>query len=214
MRRILAVVVLAALATLMAPQSAQGGGPTSVIVTDPMSGEASALYYTDKRYAELERLLSSGTPVADPPSDQSSATTYNLTWLIHDVTPWRVDQVYFDVPGGPWVATRQGLEEGLSDHVAWRRVSQGKALSLLLEGLLGAPASTSAGSLTTVEPAERVVEVTRTETTWFSLSGWRWVAPGLLLGLAIGLLTARRAAGRLDEPRQVLVDRERVGARL
>jgi cytochrome c-type biogenesis protein CcmH/NrfF len=44
-------------------------------------------------------------------------------------------------------------------------------------------------------------------TRWFSLTGWRWVAPGLLLGLGLGLVVARRDS-RDDEPHQVLVDRE------
>jgi hypothetical protein len=209
MRRILAIIVLAATAALVAPIPAEAGGPTSVILTRPTSGEAAALYYTDARYTELERLLDAGTPVADPPSAQAGTPTYNLTWFIHDVNPWRVDQVYFDVQGGPWVATRQGFD-GLSEHVAWRRVSEGKALSMLLEELLGA--SSSGLTLpTTPAPADRTVEVPRTETTWFSLTGWRWVAPGLLLGLGVGLVAARRASGSTG-PRQVLVDRDHVGA--
>jgi len=207
MRRSLAVVVLA-LAAVAVPPSAQAGGPTSVIVTNPASGEASALYYTDGLYDELETLLAAGTPVADPPPDASAASSFNLTWLLHDVSPWRVDRVYFDVEGGPWVATTQSLADAITgdEHATWRQIPDGKELSMLLEGLLGGSSATDSEQVTTPEPLERVVEVARTETTWFSLAGWRWVGPGLLLGLGVGLVVARRS-GRDDHPRQVLMDR-------
>ena len=43
-------------------------------------------------------------------------------------------------------------------------------------------------------------------TAWFSLAGWRWVVPGVLLGLVVGAVAARRS--RDEEPRQVLISSE------
>ena len=41
------------------------------------------------------------------------------------------------------------------------------------------------------------------DTAWFSLTGWRWVVPGALLGLLVGRRGGRRR--RDEEPRRVLI---------
>lgn len=100
MRRTATLLVLtlagvAAVVGLAGPASA--GGPTSVLITVPGEGRSTALYYTDTAYERLSDALGMGRevrPVGDPPNDFRDAPPVILTWLIHDVMVWRVDQVY------------------------------------------------------------------------------------------------------------------------
>lgn len=219
---VVAAALVSGIAVLSLSTAAEGGGPTSVLVTNPATGEAAATYYTDARYAELERLLHTNDTPARPPADRPTATYFNVTWLVHDVSPWRLDQVYLDVPGGPWVATSMVFAEGDEQRVSWRHVSEGKALVALLDDLgvtgtsspvkppVGLPdAGTSDQPF--ADPREPSLQPPAAEpstpgTTWFSLTGWRWLVPGLVLGLGVGVLAARRVGP--VELRQVLVDRE------
>ena len=110
MRRTLAVAVLALWALIGLPGAAQAkGGPTSVLITDPGSGRATALYYTSPDYAELTRLLESDFNLGTKSAGTRDAETYNLTWMIHDVQPWRMDSVmavsytHLTLPTTPYV---------------------------------------------------------------------------------------------------------------
>ena len=94
----LLVLTLAGLAAVVGlAGSASAGGPTSVLITVPGEGRSTALYYTDTAYERLSDALGMGRevrPVGDPPNDFRDAPPVILTWLIHDVMVWRVDQVY------------------------------------------------------------------------------------------------------------------------
>jgi hypothetical protein len=71
---------------------AAAGGPTSVLVTSPTSGQATALYYSDEQYGKLEQLLGSegkGTRDKPPEADLTRARQINVTWLAHDISPWQ-----------------------------------------------------------------------------------------------------------------------------
>ncbi len=68
MRRTLVVVLLALWALIGLPGTAQAGGPTSVLITNPSTGEAGAFYYTSQEYADLERFLTT-----QPTSDHRAA---------------------------------------------------------------------------------------------------------------------------------------------
>lgn len=187
MRRLLTLLVLALSTTLALATPAHAGGPTSVLITAPSSGEATALYYSDPAYTELDRLVSGATPLDGEPADLGRGVT--ATWMIHDVSPWRTQQLYPDAAGGPVVATDGG---------GWARVKEGKALQVLLDSALE-PGATTVVTAAAPEPVvqERVV----TETPWWSLAGWRWAVLGLLVG-AGAVLLVRRPAGA----RQPLVD--------
>src|SRR4051794_23270920 len=98
--------VLLALTFSAGPASA--GGPTSAILSVPGSGVTASLYYTDDAYDQLVRLVgasstSAGGTDASGASHESGAGVH-VTWLIHDVQPWRVDRIYLDAEGGPWIA--------------------------------------------------------------------------------------------------------------
>lgn len=210
MRRLLALLALAVSATVILTLPAAAGGPTSVLVTDPATGAATALYYTDPAYDELDRLLAGGETLDSEPSGLG-ASSVNLTWLIHDVEPWRTQNLFLDAEGGPVVVTYGSEVMGDPGTATWSRVTEAKALTLLADQVLSsdAPASDPAAAPADAPPAPDPVVTERvvTETAWYSLDGWRWLVPGLLAGAGIALLLSR-ARSKDTGPRQVLVDVE------
>jgi len=204
MRKIIVLVALTVTALLSLTGAAVAGGPTSVLISDPSSGRVTALYYDAPAYAELEQLLAEGASVPAP-KGQLGARSFTVTWLIHDVMPWRIQYVHVDAAGGPLVATQMLLPEGgLSDLVTWTRPSQGKAASSLLQQVLDEHAAAVPSEQVPSPPVgDRVVTDPRTE--WFTLQGWRWAGPGLLAGLVLGAVGARRS--RAAGPRWVLDDK-------
>lgn len=193
MRRLLLLLV-ALVPLLLTTPPAGAGGPTSVLLTDPATGEAAALYYSDDAYAELDRLLAGGERLDGEPSGLG-ASALNVTWLVHDVEPWRTQQLYLDAEGGPVVRT---------DDAGWTRPAEGKALQHLVEGVL-AGSGVAVTTATAAAPDPVVTERVVTETAWWSLTGWRWLVPGVLLGAGAVLLAAR-GRSRDREPGQVLLD--------
>jgi hypothetical protein len=207
MRRLLALLALTVSATVVLASPTVAGGPTSVLITDPSTGQATALYYSDARYQELDGLLSDGATLdGEPPGLGGRAL--NLTWMIHDIQPWRTQQLYLDAEGGPVVASYGSELAGDAGETTWTRPAEGKALLQLaarildpVKGSAAAPAPAPVVAAADPVPAQRVV----TETRWYSLTGWRWLAPGLLLGAA-GALLLTRGRVRSSDQRQVLVD--------
>ncbi len=207
MRRALIAVLLVAGSMLLGAAPADAGGPTSVLLTNPNEARATAIYATDPRYAELETLLhspGSTTSGAAAEAELTDATYLNVTWLAHDVSVWRTDQVRLDLSGEAWLA---------SEGSAWARLGDGDGIRDLATslGLIGggsAPVTEVVPQ--TVPDAEPVAaapptSVVREETRWFSLAGWRWAVPGLLLGLVAAGLARRQRAGN-PAPRQELID--------
>ncbi len=214
MRRTLAVAVLALWALIGLPGTAHAGGPTSVLITEPATGNSTALYVTSGDYADLERLLEEGSkaPASDPPTGSGGAD-YNLTWMIHDVQPWRLDSLHVSADGTAFVATTFVSDPNdFGGDASYREVAQPKELAALLDRVFsGAPSKTGTQSAIDQEPAAAPTAPAAAEpaTRWFSLTGWRWVVPGVLGGLLVGFaVTRRRVPG---EPRRVLVDGSPVG---
>jgi len=215
MRRTLAVVVVALWALIGLPGTVHAGGPTSVLITQPATGEATALYYSAGAYADLERLLA-GSDSKDPtsePSGGSGGTSYNLTWMIHDVQPWRTDTIQITGDGAAYVTTTFVSDSALVGEASWREVAQPKALAALLEQVFSGVAAKAAPlpAMGTEPVAGPDAAPAVPDEQWFSLTGWRWVVPGALGGLLVGLVARRR---RLPgEPRRALIDRapERAG---
>lgn len=203
MRRILVVVVLALASAVGLPAAAKAGGPTSVLITQP-GQSAGALYYDDAAYDALLGLLPVGETRGKPLPPGGGGADYNLTWLVHDVTPWRFDRIHVARGGTAWVSTTFSVEA----TGGWEAIGEADELTALLTQVLDAsvapevvsvPADSPSASTPAPAPAEG-------EPTWFSLTGWRWVVPGALLGLAVGAVVARRS--RDVEPRQVLISSE------
>ncbi|WP_121252174.1 hypothetical protein [Nocardioides ferulae] len=218
MQRLLALVPVLVLTSLCAalalPAPATAGGPTSVLITEPATGRATALYYSDARYAELDELLTLGTRLDGEPTGLGRRTV-NLTWMLHDVEPWRSQTVYPDADGGPVVASYDRAVGGEPAPVEWHRLTDRRAVVSVLASVFRgrpAPAAAAPDPASAADPAgapaadpvvtERVV--TRTQEAWWSLSGWRWLLPGLAVGAGAALLLTRRREA--PEPRRVLTD--------
>ena len=209
LRRTAVALLVAAVAStaLFLTTEVHAGGPTSVLLTNLDSQRAAGLYYTDEQYLELETLLHGDgttreTAAASPPG---GGTYFNVTWLVHDVSVWRTDQLVLDVEGAPWIYTQlpQANGGGLTDE-KWRSLKSGGAIVDLL-GAIGVvgdeePTSTVDSVTTAAAPAAGSQHDT-------GASAWRWAVPGLVVGLLAGWLIARwrTRAGLVSELRQVTV---------
>lgn len=137
----------AALALLVwgAAAPASAGGPTSVLLVSPESTETASLCYSDKEYEQLERLLGSagqGTRNKPPEAALEAARQINVTWMVHDVSPWRLDRVYpVDAGKDVWIHTASNL--GSTTNGTWHRAHQPSGLRALLSklGLMGKASS-------------------------------------------------------------------------
>lgn len=136
---------------------AVAGGPTSVLLVSPDSGRTASLYATDPDYSVLAGLLGAAVD-GDVPTEpstadaeaQASGAGVTVTWLIHDVQVWRVDRIYPQAAGGPWVATQVsagGPALTGDTPTTWHVVTRGKELEALLDRLgLDAAAAPVAGT--------------------------------------------------------------------
>src|SRR4051812_285463 len=98
-RASITAVLLTAAFTLALAAPASAGGPTSAILSAPDQGKTASLYYTDSEYDALANLVDAygETGSADQPGPgHEGGPVVSVTWLIHDVQPWRVDRIYLD----------------------------------------------------------------------------------------------------------------------
>ncbi|MFI1398934.1 hypothetical protein [Streptomyces sp. NPDC020681] len=222
LRRLAALATVLALSWTFAP-SAVAGGPTSVLVTSPESGETASLYYSDKDYEALLTLLGDGPTKGQtdrPPSLDMAVGSrqINVTWLAHDVSPWRVDQAYpSDRPGTVWIhtSTEMGSRKGY-----WHQARQPKQLTALFAelGLMGEknggqgvaqfpPAWDEAQGeeqgegqgAESAAPQQEGRQQTAAATSTDTSAGWWWAIPGLAAGAVLALLV-RPLASRLPRP--------------
>ncbi|WP_254396699.1 hypothetical protein [Streptomyces sp. AC558_RSS880] len=194
-----------------APASA--GGPTSVLVVSPGSGETASLYYSDKEYAALERLLGPpdrGTRDKPPEADLASVRLINVSWMLHDVTPWRVDRVFLgSIEEDVWIHTAAKLPE--TPNGVWHRAEDPSDLHKLLyelgvmghttetgpaSGIYPAPWETeasgsTAGSDASGSGAEQDAAAdsgTRAASGAGDGTGWWWAIPGAVAGAVLALV--------------------------
>jgi len=207
-RRTLALLaaVIAAVAVGAAP--ARAGGPTSVLLSSPP--KVVAVGYDDHAYDELQRLTQvagSKPSVGDEQHDLGNFV--RAAWLIHDMSVWRLDIIYPDAPGGPWIATTESPDgKTMPEQPTWHTATDPAALLKLLGSLNllagqrnGEPAyggPTSMGGMVAPAPADAPVTTpepvtvpeTQTATTGV-FTGWRWTIPGFLLGAVIAVVALR-----------------------
>jgi hypothetical protein len=208
----LAAAVLAVL--LAAPGAAWAGGPTSVLLVSPTNERVAAIYTADPAYTELETLLADpGGPVIGPPED-GAGQYVTATWLIHDVSIWRIDRIFLDRTDGIRVVTRiadgtsepadlsAGLWPGESGGpgVSWHRPTDQDALITLLDrlGLLGPAASgdpTGDEALVTAAELRAAAAPPAPEPAAAGDGPWWWAGAGALLGGAAAVLGLRVSAG-------------------
>jgi hypothetical protein len=211
----LTVALLVMVLTPFVPAAA--GGPTSALLSVPGEGATASLYYTDPEYDALARMVGidsgSGFGTVDRSgADHGTGPGVTVTWLIHDVTPWRVDHVYLSGDGAPWIATQLlGVTgTGGDGSVVWHQPQAGAELAALLDRLGVGEAARGAGEFTGVQGAplppapdpgaaasapEEAAPAERSGAGGTVAAGW-WALAGLLVGvLATTLLMRARGRG-------------------
>ncbi|MDV9171840.1 hypothetical protein R6V09_17145 [Streptomyces sp. W16] len=216
---------------------AAAGGPTSVLVTSPESGQATALYYSDEQYGTLQQLLGpegKGARDKPPEADLADARQINVTWLMHDISPWRIDRV-FPVetrPQAVWVHTAADVSENANLNGYWHRAEQPAQLRALFKKLGVMGKDTGEDGYSGILPGpwqsagtDRATTAPDTGTTTSTMrvagqdksdgTGWWWAIPGAgagaVLALVLRTLATRRPLdrwrkGREPGPRQELRD--------
>ncbi|NGO79177.1 hypothetical protein G6045_26495 [Streptomyces sp. YC504] len=207
-----------ALVLLGAP-GASAGGPTSVLLSSPTAAKATGLYGSDEAYRQLEQLLEVSRNITGeraPSMDEfTDGKMVNVTWMIHDTTPWRVDQVHLIPPKGGkadvkvWIHSvvdhdgTPGMDIAEGDWHLSRQPGELKAFLAEL-GLLDASSAGDAPIPVTPEPgADETAGVDQAAGADASDAagtrdvpaaagaavgtGWWWVFPGIAAGAALAL---------------------------
>jgi hypothetical protein len=210
-RTVLALTLL----TFLVAGPAQAGGPTSVLLVVPETGQTASLYYNDADYNTLAGLVGAfDDPAANGRVDRTShefGTAVTVTWLIHDVTVWRVDRIYLGAKHGPWIATQtdpSGSGNIWDSPVIWHTASDGPRLASLVDKLGVRPPSLATGtdaiegggiapsSPPSTAPAAAPKQGASKPAN-SSMPGWSgllWGFSGLVLGVAVTLIAMRRAS--------------------
>ncbi|QIM22636.1 hypothetical protein G7075_18320 [Phycicoccus sp. HDW14] len=151
MRRFLVLVLtLVAGSCVLGVPSAAAGGPTSVLVTNYGSGRSAAALTGSPAYSELQSVLGEGSApagTASPPAQvATSEVSVRLVWLIHDISPWRIDTVHV-VDGDVWVETFVDVtgEDPFARTPTWSQPARADDLVATLTGL-GVLGTSPAGS--------------------------------------------------------------------
>ena len=205
-RRTLALAAALLGLTAFTALPAHAGGPTSVLLSAPP--HVAAVGYDDERYYDLQNLVQAPSK-ADAGSDVHSAGRFvRATWLIHDMSVWRIDIIYPDAPGGPWISTEEFLTGTKPAKPTWHRAADPARLLevlgtfKLLDGkfdggptldngsTLGNGYSSADAPVTTPQPTPAPAQA-QTQTTTSVFTGWRWIIPGVLIGAAAAVVAVR-----------------------
>ena len=206
------VAVLAGLLLIMtgswyAAGPAWAGGPTSVMIVSPTTGQAAALHTSNARYQQLVEAVDaydSPTGPTTPPSTVPAdcfGCEIRLTWLIHDMSVWRVDRVYLTADDGIWLGSVSNSEGGNLDDqsVRWQRPHDSKTLLALLEssGVTAEDSSPDPTDAAPTEPSPTGVAATNPASTDAASTGSAGTPLGLvalgsgIVGVLIGFIGSR-----------------------
>lgn len=215
MRRFLAttLALVAAVFVLSAP-TAGAGGPTSVLLANYETGRSAAAINGSSAYTELQSILGDEHPPSSSSTPPGAVTTsgagVRLVWLIHDVSPWRIDTVHVVGPD-VWVETF--LDTSGTDPYAgspiWHQPVRGADLvrNLTALGVLGAGTADVGGSTVAQRPVAPVAATDTVSEPSASGVSWRLAAAlaagGVLVGTILGTLVAHRGLGLLRTSRRV-----------
>lgn len=207
-------------AVLLGSGSASAGGPTSAIVVNPANESAGALYHPDAKYETLLEALSTTAEDGKPtPSSvgegPGSPSTVNVTWLIHDVSVWRVDRVDIQPDGTVWVRTYEvdlNTASGIdwASEPPWQQVSNPQAVIGVMNQL-GVLDKTVGGIAEDPGTADAAALAGTPEPGSGRTLGWWWVLPSVAVGVVVGILGRPHLAALLRRrsepgPRQQLSD--------
>jgi hypothetical protein len=213
----LLAAILSLVSWFAGAQAASAGGPTSVLLASPRNGRVAALYHTDAGYERLVAALEAYEVNTGSTTRPSSITNdfgneIRLTWLIHDMTIWRIDRVHITAEDGVWIETvvQTDGSDLLEQPAKWHRAVDANALTAVLgkAGLLSKGAAPPSGP----EPMTAATSTAESPgTTPAPSSTWLAAATGiggLLVGAAGSIVMLRRAsrrtAGETNNDRVVL----------
>ncbi len=214
MRRFLSLTLaLVAGFFVLSVPSAVAGGPTSVLLVNYETGRSAAALNGSSAYAELQSILGDenrpAKSVTPPGVVEQSDAGVRLVWLIHDVNPWRIDNVHV-VGSDVWVETYFGTSgtDPYAQSPIWHQPARGADLvtSLTALGVLGTGTPDAGGSRAAqgdVAPGatDMVSEPSTSGVSWALATGL--AAGGLLVGAVLGTVLARRGLRPLRIPRRV-----------
>ena len=203
-------------ASLMLAAPAGAGGPTSALLSVPGEGKTASLYYTDPEYTPSPTWSGSRAQTGTGTVDKSGlghedGPGVTVTWLIHDVTPWRVDHIYLEGKDAPWIATQISVEAGMiwDSPVVWHQPASPNELVALLDQLGVGEAARNAGAFTGVAgdtlppPAELAPAPEESAPAEASaLAGLRWGLGGLAAGILLTVLWMRRSRAGDDAAKE------------
>jgi hypothetical protein len=211
-RRTVAVLSLLLLLTIGGSGPAMGstwGGPTSVLLASPGLERTASLYHSHDDYGRLLQLLESRVGAPEVVSGGHSSRhmagpLVRATWLIHDMYVWRIDRIYPEAPGGPWIGTTLTESSPLNgdERIVWYRIADPRGLvrilsNLALHGSAGKP-ETPTPPPVNEQPATPATAATAEPS---ALTGWRWSVLGLVAGAVLTALALRVVpAWRRDHP--------------
>lgn len=199
---------------LLAAGPASAGGPTSVLLVSPADERTASLYHSDAAYFQLLTALGEN-PVADPGgppwTSDPGTSQINVTWLIHDVSVWRVDRIVLDYKGQTWIETAGTMTEAFDwdKPGIWHKAKDPAVVRALVTelGLVGKSAAKPRPTVS-VEPSAAAVAAAQTpgQPSSGGLSWW-WLLPAAIVGLALGVAAGPALThSRSREPRQQLID--------
>jgi hypothetical protein len=210
MRQLIATAgTLATMLTLalLGAAPASAGGPTSVLLASPTTQQATGLYSTAPEYDRLQALLDRTSPGAGADKRarelaSASGEYVNITWMVHDVTPWRQDSVIVSDAEDIWITTT--LDTPREGNSQWRKAEQPAQLHTLLAklGVIDKVSNPgSAGAADEGGTADNAATTTRAATTAASDdTDWWWALPGAAAGAVLALVLRPFAARKLPLP--------------
>jgi hypothetical protein len=110
--RLITVLVLVGASCLLAAGTGFAGGPTSALLVAPGYERAAAVYYSDPEYQQLETLLAQPAAATGSAADVPAAAPADglgyitVTWLVHDVSIWRIDRIFLAQDGDHLIVTQ------------------------------------------------------------------------------------------------------------
>jgi hypothetical protein len=213
----LLMALLAAVSWFGATQVASAGGPTSVLMASPHNGRVAALYHTDAGYERLVAAVeaygvNTGSTTRPGSVSNDFSNEIRLTWLIHDMSIWRIDRVHITAEDGIWIETVVQTDEGnlLEQPATWHRAVDANALTAVLSkaGLLAKGAAPASDPETMTPPASTAESPAATPAPrgiWLAAATG---IGGLLVGAAGSIVLLRRASrgtvGETNNDRVVL----------
>jgi hypothetical protein len=198
-RRTLALIAILLAVAALGASPAHAGGPTSVLLSAPP--HVVAFGYEDPAYGDLQQLTEvAGGRADDGNGPHDLGQFVRATWLIHDMSVWRIDIIYPEAPGGPWIATTESMTTGtMPEKPTWHIATNPSALVEFIRSLKLLNGQTFDGGPTTIdsvptpvtEPTQAPLPAqTQVDSTGF-FTGWRWTIPGFLVGAAVAVLAIR-----------------------